>query len=85
MALIRGLGCLCPCPKCYIPWDVLSDLTDIHPARTATETARVLERASTLAADDKEELLKQHGLRDTPVSSFGAEKPISKCLQLPWC
>ena len=70
MALIHGIGCLYPCPKCYIPWDVLSDLTEIQPACTAKKMARVLKTAPMLMGDDKEELLKQHGLCDTPVSSF---------------
>ena len=70
MALIRGLRSLFPCPKCYVPWDVLSDLSQDHELRTAAMTAAVVKEASTLPAEEKEALLKDHGLRDAQVSLF---------------
>ena len=68
MALIRGLGSLCPCPKCEIPWNLLSDLSLDHKLRSASETKHILEEASTLPANEKEDLLKEHGLRDIAAS-----------------
>ena len=76
MALIRGLGCLCPCPKCYVPWDVLSNLSEVYDSCTAEKTASVLEEASTLPADEKEDLLKEHGLHDAQASWFITPKVI---------
>ena len=68
MALIRGLRCLCPCPKCYVPWDQLSDLSTEHKLRTAEITACILEQVAALSADEGDQLLKEHGLRNAHVS-----------------
>ena len=73
MALICGLGCLCPCPKCYVSWDLLSDLSQEFDLRTAELTQKILREASQLSAGGKEELLKQHGLREVEASLYFPE------------
>jgi hypothetical protein len=69
MALIRGTGGLCPCPICLVPKESLSDLSHNYSLRTAGDTqAIVREAAGKGSAEDKEELLKQYGLRGIEVS-----------------
>jgi len=69
MALIRGLNSHRPCPVCLIPGDCLSDLSETYPLRT-TETMRAVyeegQQARTVA--EKQEILKEYGLRDVKVS-----------------
>ncbi|KAJ6473947.1 hypothetical protein DFH09DRAFT_1293679 [Mycena vulgaris] len=65
MALIRGLQGLYPCPICFVPWNEQSDLSTEHPLRTGKESEEILENARALrTAAEREELLKDHGLRD---------------------
>ncbi|KAJ6542460.1 hypothetical protein DFH09DRAFT_1249393 [Mycena vulgaris] len=65
MALIRGLQGLYPCPICFVPWDQQSDLSTAHPLRTGIESQRILEEArETRTVAEREEILKDHGLRD---------------------
>lgn len=68
MALIRGLRGLCPCPKCLVPKDQLSDLSQVYDLRTAKGTQYLLDEAAELIQADKEDLLKSHGLRNVQVS-----------------
>jgi hypothetical protein len=68
MALIRGLRGLCPCPKCHVPKDKLSDLTQKHKLRTARGTQNIFESAVGLGATAWEEIFKKHSLRDIKVS-----------------
>jgi hypothetical protein len=74
MALIRGLRGLCPCPKCLVPKDQLSDLTVRHEARTGKGVHELV--GSDLAAGEKDELLKAQGLRDIEVSHNMSSHPI---------
>ena len=67
MALIRGLRGLCPCPKCLVLKDQLSDLTQRHENRTAQKIRNLLNEVATLSATDREKQLKQQGLRDVKV------------------
>ena len=67
MALIRGLRGLCPCPKCLVPKDQLSDLTQEHILRTGQGVQDLFSEAADLGAVDKNNLLKQQGLRDIEV------------------
>ncbi|KAJ7757236.1 hypothetical protein DFH07DRAFT_868144 [Mycena maculata] len=65
MALIRGLQGLYPCPICFVPWNEQSDLSAEHPLRTGSESQHIVEQARELrTAADREEHLKDHGLRD---------------------
>lgn len=70
MALIRGLKGLCPCPKCLIPQDKLSDFTQKYDLRTAESTQKSFEEAKSLGVTAKQEFLKQYGLRNVAVCVF---------------
>ncbi|KAF9019316.1 hypothetical protein BDP27DRAFT_1439933 [Rhodocollybia butyracea] len=71
MTLIWGLRGLCPCPKCLVRKDDLSDLTKQSPLRTAQGTVDILKKVNTLTRQsDKEEILKQNGLRPYPNVFF---------------
>lgn len=69
MALIRGLNSHRPCPVCLIPGDCLSDLSETYPLRT-TETMRAIyeEAQEARTVVEKQELLKEYGLRNVKVS-----------------
>jgi hypothetical protein len=67
MALIRGLRGLCPCPKCLVPKDQLSDLTQHHLLRTGQGVKDLFVEAANLGAVDKDNLLKEQGLHDIEV------------------
>lgn len=79
MALIRGLRGLCPCPKCLVPKDELSDLSKTYEIRTTEATMQILTEARTKNATDKEDALKKHGLRDVNVS-FSLFRSLSAML-----
>ncbi|KAJ6473447.1 hypothetical protein DFH09DRAFT_891190, partial [Mycena vulgaris] len=65
MALIRGLQGLYPCPICFVSWNEQSDLSTEHPLRTGRHSEKILGDARALrTAAEKEELLKDNGLRD---------------------
>ncbi|KZP29511.1 hypothetical protein FIBSPDRAFT_727366 [Athelia psychrophila] len=64
MALIRGIKCNFPCPKCEVPRIELLDYTKKYTIRTAKNTSEYLKQASKLKGDAKEEKLKDHGLRN---------------------
>ena len=68
MALIRGIKCEHPCPKCEVSKKNLLDFVRSGHPRTKEETSQYLEQAAQLNAKDKEKLLKDHGLRDVPVN-----------------
>lgn len=71
MALIRGLQGLYPCPICFVPWNEQSDLSTEHPLRTGTESQRIVAEArEQRTATEREEHLKDHGLRDINVCEF---------------
>ena len=67
MALIRGLRGLCPCPKCLVPRDKLSDLSHNHELRTAQGIQGIFEKARNLGATARDEIFKKAGLRDIKV------------------
>jgi len=68
MALIRGVGSLFPCPRCLIPDSKLGTLSATAPLRTADGTKAVIyEARKQQAKQDKEEILKNTGLRDVDV------------------
>jgi hypothetical protein len=68
MALIRGLRGLCPCPKCLVPKDQLSDLTQIHRPRTGQGIQDLFDEATDMGTVDRNNLFKAQGLRDIEVS-----------------
>ncbi|KZP04009.1 hypothetical protein FIBSPDRAFT_904596 [Athelia psychrophila] len=63
MTLIRGLRGLRPCPKCLIPKEALSDLSQDHELRTAAKTSQLLEEVANMSVGNREEKLKAQGLR----------------------
>ena len=70
MCLIRGLGGLCPCPRCLIPKEDLA-APKIGELRTAEHTCAILnqvEEAPTKA--EKEEIVKEFGMRPLLVCIF---------------
>lgn len=68
MALIRGLQGLYPCPMCFVPWNEQSDLSTVHPMRTGDGSQQILEEArAKRTAAEREEHLKDHGLREVEV------------------
>jgi len=69
MALIRGLRGLCPCPKCLIPHDKLSDLSQKYELYTARTTQDIFKSAAGLKAAARDDIFKKHGLRDIKVSA----------------
>lgn len=79
LALIRGLGGLCPCPVCLIPKGVLSDLTTSYPDRTSAET-EALVNATYNTKGEREKIIKQYGLRPITVSLYLSLKNM--CLNL---
>ncbi|KAJ7897519.1 hypothetical protein B0H13DRAFT_2234374 [Mycena leptocephala] len=65
MALIRGLTSMYPCPICYVPWQEQSDLSTEHPQRVGQDSEQLIQEARAMrTAAEREELLKDHGLRD---------------------
>ena len=68
MALVWGFRSLYPCPVCLVPAADLSNLSKDFPLRT-TETMRDVYNAAQSArtAEEKENILKEYGLRDVEV------------------
>ncbi|KAJ7742454.1 hypothetical protein DFH07DRAFT_750441 [Mycena maculata] len=66
MTLIRGLKANYPCPICYIKNEDQSDMTQTPTRRTSEDSQNILDRArnSGLNAEAREQLLKDHGLRN---------------------
>ncbi|KAJ7056214.1 hypothetical protein C8F01DRAFT_1062415 [Mycena amicta] len=64
MTLIRGYPSLHPCPVCLVHLDALSDPTDSSPLRTAIESERAVKEAREMSAQDREQKLKELGLRN---------------------
>lgn len=64
MALIHRLQGLYPCPTCFVLWDEQSDRSAEHPLHMGLNLniSRELRTAA-----DREEHLKDHGLRDVDV------------------
>ena len=67
MSLTRGTNSKFPCPICLVPWDLLSDLLQNHPIRTAQSSEALVRQARTLNSEEGENLLKSAGLRDVDV------------------
>ena len=70
MALIRGIGSACPCPKCLVPNKELSNLRPRKEwdRRTTQNMKDVYKRAQLLESEEeREDLLKSVGMRDIEV------------------
>ena len=67
MALVHALKGLCPCPKCLILQDKLSDFTEKYDLCTSEGTQKIFEEAGDLSATAKDSLLKKYGLCDVWV------------------
>ena len=73
MSLIRGFGGLFPCPICFVRHDELLDIApeDGYQRRTASHSKEVLRVANEMVrAGDKEDILKEHGLRPVEASAI---------------
>ncbi|KAJ7742490.1 hypothetical protein DFH07DRAFT_750448 [Mycena maculata] len=64
MALIRGLRGLYPCPICLVKSDEQSDVTVVPEARSTSHSYGTVQKARTLNAEGREDLLKASGLRN---------------------
>ncbi|KAG1879750.1 hypothetical protein F4604DRAFT_1922961 [Suillus subluteus] len=72
MSLIRGIKCLWPCPVCLVPHDELMNTLKCYPYRMSAQSQEVLQAArSKQTAEEKEEKLKEYGLRDL-INAFAA-------------
>lgn len=70
MSLIRGVRSLWPCPICLVPRDKLSDASKTFCRRTSEDSQGVVKAARMkISAEEKEDALKEYGLRDVDVSS----------------
>lgn len=84
MALIRGLRGLFPCPICFVKSDEQSDVTVVPEARSMTHSHSTIQKARTLNAEGREDLLKGSGLRNVDVSFcillnfFVSQFPVSE-------
>lgn len=71
MALIRGVKCLFPCPRCMISQEKQGDISVNAPPRTAAGTkATIQEARKQKRVGDKEAILKASGLRDVDVCLY---------------
>uniref|UniRef100_A0A8H8CLW5 Uncharacterized protein n=1 Tax=Psilocybe cubensis TaxID=181762 RepID=A0A8H8CLW5_PSICU len=64
MALTRGATSNFPCPVCLVPKENLSNLTTVYPYRTSAEMKHIYTEAQNFTAKDKENYLKEYGLRN---------------------
>ncbi|KAG1862822.1 hypothetical protein DFJ58DRAFT_715227 [Suillus subalutaceus] len=72
MSLIRGIKCLWPCPVCLVPHDELMNTLKCYPYQMSAQSQEVLQAAwSKQTAEEKEEKLKEYGLRDL-INAFAA-------------
>lgn len=70
MALIRGLHGLCPCPKCFVPNDKLSEPTNAE-LRTAAHAHEQLQIANAKPSKtEKEKILKKFSMRPVSACTF---------------
>ncbi|KAF7965604.1 hypothetical protein HWV62_42659 [Athelia sp. TMB] len=63
MALICGLGGICPCPKCLVRSENLSDFLEPQPICTAANTKQILNTVKSQTGEVHEGILKENGLR----------------------
>lgn len=68
MALVRGVASNKPCPICLVPKDEMWDTSKTHPLRTRKQTQQLVRQGRELNLTDREEFLRDYGLRDVDVS-----------------
>lgn len=68
MALIRGATGNIPCPVCLVPHDEMADLAKSYPMRSTQSMREIYEDSRALNAKDKDQHLKDVGLRDIQVT-----------------
>ncbi|KAG2751664.1 hypothetical protein P692DRAFT_201838757 [Suillus brevipes Sb2] len=84
MALTRGVRALWPCPICLVPHDKLSDLSHCYPRRTSRDSQAILATAREReTAEEREEVLKEYGLRDV-LNSFSTVSLTDVHRALSW-
>ncbi|KAG1733838.1 hypothetical protein EDB19DRAFT_1896555 [Suillus lakei] len=84
MALTRGVRALWPCPVCLVPHDKLSDMLHCYPRRTSCDSEAILATAREReTAEEREEVLKDYGLRDV-VNSFSTVSSTDVHRALSW-
>ncbi|KAK7682341.1 hypothetical protein QCA50_014546 [Cerrena zonata] len=64
VALTRGATSNFPCPICLVPAEMLMNLLQDYPIRTALSAEAIVKQARILTQDSAEKLLKSYGLRD---------------------
>ncbi|KAG8680131.1 hypothetical protein FRC08_016515 [Ceratobasidium sp. 394] len=67
MACIRGLGSLCPCPRCIEDENMLFNLLRVAKPRSASEVHDMMEKVKHLNVGQTEAVLREHSYR--PVQS----------------
>lgn len=77
MSLIRGLKSKHPCPICLVSADKLSDGMSAYPIRSAQEAQDLVRRTADMTAQDRNELLKNVGLRPVEVSVILISQALS--------
>ena len=71
MALIRGVNCLFPCPRCMVSEAKQGDLSVREPPRTAIKTqVTIREARAKRLVGEREDILKAARLRDVDVSTL---------------
>ncbi|KAG2060446.1 hypothetical protein BDR06DRAFT_1053585, partial [Suillus hirtellus] len=84
MALTRGVRALWPCPVCLVPHDKLSDMLHCYPRCTSRDLQAILETVREReTAEEREEVLKEYGLRDV-LNSFSTVSSTDVHRTLSW-
>ncbi|KAG1771406.1 hypothetical protein EV702DRAFT_977341 [Suillus placidus] len=74
MSLIRGIMSLWPCPVCLVPRDELWDTSKSYPHRTSDESQAIVATARGKdTMEEKDEVLKEYGLRDVDNSLWAVQ------------
>jgi len=68
MALIRGVKANYPCPVCLVPKEELSNLSKTYELRTTAGMQGIWSAAQEMNATQREQHLREHGLRDVQVA-----------------
>jgi len=86
MNLIRGVMCLFPCPRCFVPKADLSDLSLRFPHRTVEHTQSIREFAQAQTTKGgKEAVLKACGVRDLDVCTIPFSESEFSLTMYPEC
>ena len=69
MALVRGVKCNFPCPVCLVPNEELSK-GEVYALRTTKTMKEIYHKAKEMLVKDRDDLLKDYGLRNVEVCKF---------------